>query len=173
MRPHEIPAWQEGSLPLLDNIDMDNEIECLDMTVTAVDALIRRLPMGALALGETLRQIDRGRDLVKSLLTVCRARTSLSVSEGNITPLRSRILRLGDKLEAQARLALDAVRALPEEKKRTEPFSAWLREAPGMTSPLLTSVSEGIALPLRNLHLHLLSSMKLHVTSPDGRLSTM
>ena len=173
MRPHEIPAWQEGSLPLLDNSEMENEIERLDMTVTAVEALVKRLPMGALALGEMLASIDRGRDLVKSLLTVCRARTSLSVSEGSVMSLRSRVLRLSDRLEALARPALEAVRRLPEDKKREEPFSIWLREAPTVPSAALTAVTEGMALPLRNLHSHLLSTMKLHITTPDGRLSTM
>ena len=173
MRPIDTPAWQEGRLPMLSNTDLSNEIERLDMTVTAVDALVKKMPAGALALSEAVYMVDRGRDLAKTLLTVCRARLSLSVSDQSVAPLRSRVRRLSDRLETDAALILEAIEKLPAERRAEPPFAVWLRES---TPPLpddVKAVTAAMASPLRNLHSHLFSTMKLHVTNRDGRTSTM
>ena len=173
MRPNEIPAWQEGALPILPNDRLEEEIERLDMTVTAVDALVKKMPSGASALSEAVYMVDRGRDLAKTLLTVCRARLSLSVSDQTVAPMRSRVRRLSERLEADAALILEAVRVLPADQQKEPVFAVWLRESTVPAPDDLKLVTAGMASPLRNLHSHLFSTMKLHATNSDGRTITM
>ncbi len=160
-------------MPILPNDQLENEIERLDITVTAVDALVKKMPFGASALSESVYMVDRGRDLVKTLLTVCRARLSLSVSDQTVVPLRSRVHRLSERLETDAALILEAVKALPTDQQKEPVFAVWLRESTAPVPGDLKAVTAGMASPLRNLHSHLFSTMKLHATNSDGRTITM
>lgn len=173
MHPNKIPAWQEGALPILPNDQLEDEIERLDMTVTAVDALVKKMPTGAIALSEAVDMVDRGRDLAKTLLTVCRARLSISVSDQSVAPLRSRVRRLSERLETDAALILEAVQTLPFNQQKEPEFAVWLRETTAPIPDDLKLVTAGMASPLRNLHSHLFSTMKLHAINSDGRTITM
>lgn len=173
MNPIYIPAWQEDTLPLLPNAQLENEIERLEMIVIAVEAMKNRIPRGSTALGETMKIVDRGRDLVKSLLTICRAKSSLSVSDSSIGSLRFKIRQLSNRLETGAVCILKEIRKLPDSIKEQLPFSVWLAESNLPFNSKNVEAVSSIVVPLQNMHAHLLSTMKLHVITNGGQTTTM
>lgn len=86
------------------------------MTISALAAANRLAPdvPGPSATDEMLRLYGRGRDLIRTLLTICRAHLGLNPTDGASVAARSRLLARREELDRAAVRALAAVRAMPE-----------------------------------------------------------
>ena len=164
----KIPSWTGKSVPALTKEAFFDELERLESSVIAVEALATQPPTRPAALTDAVHMTDRTRDLVQSLLTVCRARQSLNAADTLAVTWRADVRRLSDRLEKAASAIYDSVSLLAEDVQSRPPFCDWL-------SPLTTvnrtksDVSSAVILPLTAMHSHLVSTMKLRLPLRDGR----
>lgn len=172
-----LPKWASDGTSDVQSPLFSDLAKTLDMTISALAAANRLAPdvPGPSATDEMLRLYGRGRDLIRTLLTICRAHLGLNPTDGASVAARSRLLARREELDRAAARALAAVRAMPEPGSDAEadrhydtypeirrwklyvstlPTSSW-KEFSG------ASLMREAMTPLYALHTHMTSTMSL------------
>ena len=179
MERFDLPKWLPDGASDVQSPLFEDLAKTLDMTISALAAANRLAPdaPGPSATEEMLRLYGRGRDLIRTLLTICRAHLGLNPTDGASVAARSRLLARREELDRAAAKVFAAVRALPEPGSDAEAdrnydvypeirrWKLYVLTLP----PTLSKERVGAALvreamtPLYALHTHMTSTMSLSV----------
>lgn len=179
MRDTELPRWTvNGTSDVKSDVFRDLS-QTLDMTTSSLSAALRMAGdhPGPAAVDEMLHLYGRGSDLVRTLLTICRAHQGVNAADGASVAARSRLLARKAELDAAGRRVLSIVRALPNpgedlEADRTyetyPEILSWKRASESLGSVWEEKVSgvsylHEVMTPLYALHTHMTSTMSIEV----------
>ena len=101
-----LPKWASDGTSDVQSPLFSDLAKTLDMTISALAAANRLAPdvPGPSATDEMLRLYGRGRDLIRTLLTICRAHLGLNPTDGASVAARSRLLARREELDRAAAL---------------------------------------------------------------------